>query len=221
MHMQVFSRSAVALACAQETLRLRPPVKLLFRRTTKDVTIGDVAVPKNTDIGMSARKVREPSMFFQPWMFIYNMFVLFTTRLLPCNSTCGMHCVCWLVETVICDIRKVAAVARLRRIVTDSSCMQAIRETGNGNPEFDPQQWLSEDRTECTVNKEMGNFVFGKGIRSCPGHNLAIIELVTVLAVLGREVSGIKMSEEEIEREFFIIGNHPTGLPLTLQPRSS
>lgn len=94
--------------------------------------------------------------------------------------------------------------------------MQAIRETGNGHPEFDPEQWLSEDRTHCTVNNEMGNFVFGKGARNCVGQNLAIIELVTVLAILGRQVATVDMTQEEQDREFFIIGDHPTGLPLRL-----
>lgn len=94
--------------------------------------------------------------------------------------------------------------------------MQAIRETGNGSPEFDPEQWLSDDRTKCTVNTEMGNVAFGKGIRNCVGKNLAVIELVTALVVLGREVSGIEMAPEEIDREFFMIGEHPTGLPLKL-----
>ena len=94
--------------------------------------------------------------------------------------------------------------------------MQAIRETGNGSRGFEPEQWLSEDRTKCTINNDMGNVAFGKGARHCVGKNLAVIELVTALAVLGREVRGIEMSQEEMDRYFFLIGNHPTGLPLRL-----
>ena len=98
--------------------------------------------------------------------------------------------------------------------------MQAFLETGNGTETFDPGFWLSEDLFECTPNDEMGNFVFGKGARNCVGKNLAVIELVTFLAVLGREVSAVKMSQEEMDRMFPIVGGHPTGLPLQLLPQS-
>jgi hypothetical protein len=47
-----------------------------------------------------------------------------------------------------------------------------------------------------------------------------LIETIAFLACLGREVSNIEMSREEQERTFFIIGDHPTGLPLKLVPRS-
>ena len=100
------------------------------------------------------------------------------------------------------------------------ACMQATLGTGNGTHTFDPGFWLSEDRTECTINDEMGNFVFGKGARSCVGRHLAVIELVAFLAVLAREVSAVKMSEKEMERPFTLLGGHPTGMPLQLLPRS-
>lgn len=149
---KVYSRSAVALAVAQETLRLTPPIRVLFRKSVKDMTIGDIAVPEGTLIMMAPRK--------------------------------------------------------------------ALLETGNGSREFSPQHWLSEDRTECTVNDEYGNFVFGKGNRNCVGKNLAVIELVSFLAVLGREVSAIEMSKMEKERQISMVGDHPTGLPLKLVPRA-
>lgn len=99
--------------------------------------------------------------------------------------------------------------------------MQAILETGNGSKEFDPEQWLSEERTQCKTNDELGNFVFGKGARNCVGKNLAMTEAIIFLAVLGREVSAIEMSKEEQERVFFIVGNHPTDMPLKLIPHAS
>ena len=55
--MQVVSTSPVALAIAQETMRVKPPFKILSRRTTKDIAIGDIAVPKDTVIFMCPRKV--------------------------------------------------------------------------------------------------------------------------------------------------------------------
>jgi cytochrome P450 len=105
--------------------------------------------------------------------------------------------------------------------VFTTALLQAIKNTGNGSPEFDPQQWLNEERTKCTVNEEMGNFVFGKGQRNCIGRNLAVAEMVTILAILGREVSSVQMTQEEQERAFFTVGDHPTGLPLKLIPRQA
>jgi hypothetical protein len=54
----VLSKSAVAVAFAQEMLRLRPAVKFLFRRAMADVTIGDVAIPAGTQVAVSVRQVR-------------------------------------------------------------------------------------------------------------------------------------------------------------------
>lgn len=97
--------------------------------------------------------------------------------------------------------------------------MQMTQEVGSGSLEFNPQQWLSDDRTECVpIASEKGFFAFGKGPRNCLGQNLAVIELTTYLAVLGREVEGIEMSREEMELDF--LGVHPTGMPLKLAPRS-
>ena len=52
------SRSAVALAVLQEVVRIRPPIKVLYRLTTKDLAIGDIAVPKDTLIVLCPNKVR-------------------------------------------------------------------------------------------------------------------------------------------------------------------
>lgn len=98
--------------------------------------------------------------------------------------------------------------------------VQAILETGSGKKEFDPQHWLSEDRTQCTPNDSMANMVFGAGPRNCIGKHLAMIETICFLAVLGREVGKVDMDPTEYEQNFFIIGDHPTGLPLTLTSRT-
>ena len=86
--------------------------------------------------------------------------------------------------------------------------------------EFDPLQWLSEDRTTVTLNGQPGNIGFGAGPRMCPGKKLANVEMVTLLATLSRHVSEIKMSREELEMDYFMIGGHPTGMPLSLTPRT-
>jgi cytochrome P450 len=54
---QVLTKSAVAMAVAQEVLRITPPVRVLYRRTTEDIVLGDIAVPAGTDIMMAPRKV--------------------------------------------------------------------------------------------------------------------------------------------------------------------
>jgi cytochrome P450 len=56
--MQVLTKSAVAMAVAQEVLRLTPPVRVIYRRATEDIVLGDIAVPAGTKILMAPRKVR-------------------------------------------------------------------------------------------------------------------------------------------------------------------
>ena len=58
--MQVVSRSAVALAVVQEALRVQPGVRTLFRIALVDTTVGDIAVPKDTLVTISAQDVRPP-----------------------------------------------------------------------------------------------------------------------------------------------------------------
>ena len=108
---------------------------------------------------------------------------------------------------------------RIRKPVGCTMYMQATKDSGNGKREFNPSKWLSEDGKECaSIRGEEGFFAFGKGLRKCPGQSLATIELVTFLAVLAREAKSIEMLREECERDF--VGVHPTGIRLTLTPRS-
>jgi hypothetical protein len=63
------------------------------------------------------------------------------------------------------------------------------------------------------------HFIFGVGPRACIGQNLAVVELVSFLIVLAREVKAVQMSVEEQEREMAIFFPPPTGLPLRFIPR--
>lgn len=56
--MQVLSRSAVAFACAQESLRLDPALKISYRYATQDTTMGDLVIPDGTRIAMALMAVR-------------------------------------------------------------------------------------------------------------------------------------------------------------------
>lgn len=100
--------------------------------------------------------------------------------------------------------------------------MQAIRETGDGSRDFEPAQWLgtnSEGKVVCKPNLAQGNFVFGRGNRKCIGQHLAAVELTIALMTLARHVKEIQMAPEEMNRDYFVVGPHPTGLPLRFIPR--
>ena len=95
--------------------------------------------------------------------------------------------------------------------------MQAIRETGNGGYHFDPTQWLvtkPDGRVVCKPNHDKGNFVWGRGNRKCIGQHLAHVELAIALATIARQVGEIQMASEEMHRDYFVVGPHPTGLPV-------
>jgi cytochrome P450 len=148
---QVLADSAVALAVAQEALRLRPAVGGVFRAALRDTAVSDISVPKGT--------------------FLYLNF------------------------------------------------RDSIRGTGSGDPKFDPAYWLAEDGRSCAVNNSPSDLTFSAGPRSCVGRNLALIETLTAMVVLAREVKSIEMSEQEAQRDFFPVLPHPTGMPATLVPR--
>lgn len=60
---QVLSRSNVAMAMVQESMRLKPPVPFTFRCATQDSTVGDVFVPKGTRVVASLADVSPPYFF--------------------------------------------------------------------------------------------------------------------------------------------------------------
>ena len=51
--MQLLSCSSVAFACAQESLRLDPALKISYRYATEDTTMGDLVVPAGTRLGLA------------------------------------------------------------------------------------------------------------------------------------------------------------------------
>lgn len=60
---------------------------------------------------------------------------------------------------------------------------------------------------------------FGAGARVCVGKYLAISELVTALAIIGRLVSSIDMDPDDSTRVVTLVKGHPTGIPTILHPR--
>ena len=42
----------------QEAMRLKPMMKVAFRRALQDTSVGDLRVPKGTTVTLSARKAR-------------------------------------------------------------------------------------------------------------------------------------------------------------------
>lgn len=63
---QVISRSNVAMAVAQECVRLKPPAKLIFRRATTDTHLAGYHVPAGTAVCCYIAEVR--SAFPRPCM---------------------------------------------------------------------------------------------------------------------------------------------------------
>eukprot|EP00892_Ulva_mutabilis_P008878 jgi/Ulvmu1/6362/UM029_0070.1 len=95
----------------------------------------------------------------------------------------------------------------------------ATLSSGPGVEEFRPEHWLSDDHRHCRVNDDPNSMQFGSGTRACVGKYLAIAELVTALALIGRLVSRIEMDPEDATRVVTLVKGHPTGIPTTLHPR--
>lgn len=127
--------------------------------------------------------------------------------------------------------------------------MQSIRETGSKSRNFEPSQWLIENDSgkmvfdfagECQHAQQAqqntavpdvtavtghtrihgkGYMPFSRGKRKCLGEHFAMSELVVALLTMARHVKKIDMPHEEMTREYFVIGPHPTGLPVTFVAR--
>ena len=182
MHgMQVVSRSNVAWACAQEALRLKPPVKLYFRTAQEDCVVGDVAVPSGTTISLCVRQsIRETG-----------------------SKTRNFEPEQWLIKN---DAGKTV-----------------FDFTGEGRQQGQHQQCpVVPNTADVTGHKRIhgkGYLPFSRGKRKCLGEHFAMSELVVSLMTMARHVKTIDMSHEESTREYFVIGPHPTGLPVTFVPR--
>ena len=96
--------------------------------------------------------------------------------------------------------------------------MQAGQRTGSSTNDFNPGQWLNEDRSKMIPNKDKGNSPFGMGPRNCVGQNLAMVEMTLVYVILARETQEVLASHCERRRPFTPVA-HETGCPLILVPR--
>ena len=148
--MQALTESHVALAIAQETLRLNAPVPTVPRTATAATTLGDLSIPAGTIV------------------------------------TCNLG-------------------------VTSAA-------TGAGAGTFDPQHWLG-GAGGAQENTEQGNWVFGGGLRSCVGKNVALMELLTAVALIGRSIGSIDIAPKDADAEFPVASGHPTGMPVTVTKR--
>lgn len=100
---------------------------------------------------------------------------------------------------------------------SDRAALQATEATGSG-ARFDPAAWLAQGRSTVRHNDASGNLAWGVGRHLCAGQHLATVELVLLLALLGRSVAAIDIDADEAERDFapFL---YPTQLPVRLTPR--
>ena len=100
-----------------------------------------------------------------------------------------------------------------------------------GSDAFDPAQWLAypagagpgdaaATAYRPAQHRVETSMAFGGGARQCLGNNLAVSEMIAVIAVLVRGAGGVRMAPEERERRTFAMFEHPTGMPVELVPRA-
>eukprot|EP00892_Ulva_mutabilis_P000151 jgi/Ulvmu1/10136/UM006_0090.1 len=94
------------------------------------------------------------------------------------------------------------------------------RATGSSGSAFDPGQWLKDDGTAAKTNDSPGYLTFGAGPRRCLGQNLAMVEVIMVLALMGREVDSMAINPKDHDLLGAATVKHPTGIPITFTPRA-
>ena len=80
---------------------------------------------------------------------------------------------------------------------------------------FDPERWLAKDR--CSPHEPRAFLPFGAGPRLCPGRNIALIQIRTVLAMLVRNFD-IRPAGAKVE-EHLAFTMLPANLRVRLVPR--
>lgn len=99
------------------------------------------------------------------------------------------------------------------------TCLQPTTTTGGGTLEFDPSQWLNADGTAARGNDSKANLAFGAGPRRCVGQSVATVEVITTIAIMGREVDTLAVPPGEHDINFGATPYHPTGMPIMLTSR--
>ena len=84
--------------------------------------------------------------------------------------------------------------------------------------EFKPERWLESNPSPCAHNRN-ASIPFGAGPRFCPGRNLALLEIKTVMAMLCKNFSVIRAETERPVNEVFSFTMMPDKLMLKFETR--
>ncbi len=86
--------------------------------------------------------------------------------------------------------------------------------------QFQPERWLTASLEPRTGHTPQAFMPFGGGPRVCPGRHLALLEITTVMAMLGRNFTLTKPVDAPPVREHFAFTMKPIHLRLQLRPRA-
>lgn len=85
--------------------------------------------------------------------------------------------------------------------------------------EFQPERWLNHTKSADPGHNTNAFLPFGAGPRFCPGRNLALIEIKTVMAMLCRSFSITKAKNHKSAREHFAFTMMPADLWVNFSKR--
>jgi cytochrome P450 len=86
--------------------------------------------------------------------------------------------------------------------------------------QFQPERWLTAPVEPRTGPIPQAVMPFGGGPRVCPGRHLALLEITTVMAMLGRNFTLTTPMDAPPVREHFAFTMKPSHLRLQLRPRA-
>jgi cytochrome P450 len=86
--------------------------------------------------------------------------------------------------------------------------------------QFQPERWLTASLEPRPGHTPQAFMPFGGGPRVCPGRHLALLEIKTVMAMLGRNFTLTTPVDAPPVREHFAFTMKPTHLRLQLHPRA-
>ena len=86
--------------------------------------------------------------------------------------------------------------------------------------QFQPERWLTAPLEPRTGHTPQATMPFGGGPRVCPGRHLALLEIKTVMAMLGRNFTLTTPADAPPVQEHFAFTMKPTHLRLQLRPRA-
>ena len=85
---------------------------------------------------------------------------------------------------------------------------------------FDPERWLADDARDERPHDTRAFIPFGSGPRFCPGRNLAVLQIRTVLAMLCRNFDMVPAHPERAVEEKLTFTMMPTNMVVRMKRRA-